>query len=88
MSSHRALAAVCLPVPLDREFTYEVPDALRAKLIPGQRVRVPFSGRSAIGWFVGFADPPPPRQDGSPVELQAVEELLDESPLLDAFCRA
>lgn len=83
MSSHRALAAVCLPVPLDREFTYDVPETLRAKLIPGQRVRVPFSGRSAIGWFVGFADPPPPRQDGTPVQLQAIEELLDETPLLD-----
>jgi len=48
------LVAVALPIGLDRTFTYRLPDRLRGKVSPGQRVRVPFGprNRKQVGWVV------------------------------------
>ncbi len=43
------LADVALPVPLARSFTYEVPEALAARALPGARVVCPFGGRRLVG---------------------------------------
>lgn len=47
-----ALAEVVLNLPLDRAFTYRVPEALRDLVAPGVRVRVPFGKRRLTGWVV------------------------------------
>ena len=40
---------VAVPVPLGRAFTYEVPEALAAKVAVGSRVYCPFGGRRTLG---------------------------------------
>ncbi len=80
----KRFAAVCLPVPVDVEFTYAVPERLRDGLVPGRRVRVPFGPRPMAGWCVGCADAPDARDDGKPVETKEVQSLLDDGPLVDA----
>jgi primosomal protein N' (replication factor Y) (superfamily II helicase) len=42
-------AAVVLPVPLNRPYIYEVPDASAERVVPGARVVVPLRRRSVIG---------------------------------------
>ncbi|MBI3791066.1 MAG: primosomal protein N' [Gemmatimonadetes bacterium] len=43
------LAAVALPVPLFTTFTYAVPPALAARVVPGARVVVPLRGGREVG---------------------------------------
>ncbi|MGH7689488.1 MAG: hypothetical protein ACREN3_07785, partial [Gemmatimonadaceae bacterium] len=51
------LISVALPLPLFREFTYSVPEALAARAGVGSRVVVPVRGRRTIGFVVGIAEP-------------------------------
>jgi primosomal protein N' (replication factor Y) len=71
-------ASVAVPVPVRRLFTYTVPEALRGRIAPGARVRVPFANRrleaTVVAWPV---DPPHP-----PVDLKPILELLEGVPRL------
>jgi primosomal protein N' (replication factor Y) len=49
-------AEVVLNLPLDRAFTYRVPEPLRPLVAPGVRVRVPFGKRRLPGWVVRTPD--------------------------------
>src|SRR5205823_8765935 len=42
-------AAVVLPVPVNRPYIYEIPEALAERVVPGARVVVPLRRRSSIG---------------------------------------
>ncbi len=53
------LISVALPLPLFREFTYAVPDAMAGRVGVGSRVVVPVRGRRTIGLVVGLAEPTP-----------------------------
>ena len=77
MESPYALVAVGRPVR--GEFTYQVPDALRASLKPGLRVRVPFGRGQALGFFLAGAEKPPPNVKGP---LKSIERALDLEPAL------
>ncbi|MEM9302840.1 MAG: primosomal protein N', partial [Pseudomonadota bacterium] len=73
-----------MPVPLRRVFAYRLASAPRPE--PGARVRVPFGRQSKVGVVV---DPSLLAQTDH--ELKAIEEVLDEHPVLDPhlveFCR-
>jgi primosomal protein N' (replication factor Y) len=43
------LVAVVLPVPVNRSYIYEVPDALAERVVPGARVVVPLRARRMVG---------------------------------------
>lgn len=71
-------AEVLLPLPLQRTFTYTVPDT-DITPVPGHRVVVPF-GRSKFytGIIVGIS-PRPPRGNFAVKDIEAV---LDDSPIV------
>ncbi len=77
-------AGVVLNRPVDTVFTYRVPPGLRAKVRPGQRVRVPL-GRGnapAIGYCVRVEE-----EAGGEVDrgkLKALIDVVDDPPLIDA----
>jgi primosomal protein N' (replication factor Y) len=50
---------VSLPVPLDRPFTYSLPETLRHRVRPGCRVVVPFGARKLTGVIVRVHNEPP-----------------------------
>ncbi|HVV99490.1 MAG TPA: primosomal protein N', partial [Planctomycetaceae bacterium] len=87
-------AAVVFNLPLETEFHYLVPDALRGKLGPGQRVRVPFGrgNQPQTAFCVGLCRPDEiPRgattaDDGNVGEprreLKWIASIVDEAPLL------
>jgi len=70
-------ADVSLPIPLDRLFTYRLPDTLNHRVKPGSRVLVPFGTRKLTGVVLAVHDSP---GDGPHKE---VLRLLDEEPVLD-----
>jgi primosomal protein N' (replication factor Y) (superfamily II helicase) len=70
--------AVALPLGLDRVFTYAVPDSMRGKVQPGQRLLVPFGkgNRMITGWAVRGVE------TTDLEEVKAIVEIVDEEPLL------
>lgn len=78
--SSSSLASVAVGRPVRGEFTYTVPDALRDRLRPGQRIVVPFGRGKALGFYLGVAEKPPAPE----VRLKAILEILDEEPAVSA----
>ena len=72
------LISVALPLPLFREFTYAVPEALVPRAGVGARVVVPVRGRRAIGLVVGIAQP----KEG--IVAKEILAAPDDAPVLDA----
>ncbi len=72
----RAFAAVAVPIPARRVFTYEVPGALLRSVLVGSRVLVPFQTRRIVGTVVESPAPPP---DPS-IEVRPIEKVLDGIP--------
>lgn len=68
-------ARVALSRPLRRLFDYRIPDGMR--LVPGQRVRVPFGRQVLVGLVVETGVEPP---DG--ITLKPVREILEDWPVL------
>src|SRR5262249_6566487 len=73
------------PVPLHDLFTYRVPSALRDRVLPGMRVRVPLGRQTRIGVVAGRAESAPAGR------LRSVIDCVDLEPLLPidllALCR-
>ncbi|HEX3865366.1 MAG TPA: hypothetical protein VHV78_01395, partial [Gemmatimonadaceae bacterium] len=72
------LVSVALPLPLFRNFTYEVENADASRARVGMRAVVPFRNRREIGIIVDDAAEAPS------VAMKRVLALPDESPVLSA----
>ncbi len=68
---------VSLPVPLDRPFTYSLPETLRHRVRPGCRLIVPFGVRKLTGVALRCHD------DRPSVEARDALRLIDAEPVLD-----
>jgi primosomal protein N' (replication factor Y) len=69
---------VCLPVPLDRTFTYSLPAAHAHDAQIGARVLVPFGPRKLTGTILKLHDTPPD------FDTRPIEKLLDPEPVFDS----
>ncbi len=74
---------VCLPVPLDRPFTYALNDAQAALARPGCRVLVPFQQRKLSGTILRVHSEAPSFA-ARPIAVRPIEKLLDAEPVFDA----
>ncbi len=72
-------ARVVFPIPVDRAFSYAVPDHLADRLVVGMRVRCPFGrgNRTRSGYVVGLDD------TCDYDKVKDIREILDEKPLVD-----
>ena len=70
------IAKVVVEIALDREFDYQVPEALSATVRLGSRVHVPFGHSTARGYVVGFAD------HSDRHDLKAIAALISPKPLI------
>ncbi len=75
------IADVVFNLPLERPYSYAVPEPLRGRVQAGQRVLAPLgrSNRSVVGYCVGVR----PFEKGQRA-LKSITELLDAEPLLDS----
>ncbi len=74
------IVEVAVGLPVSKTFYYLIPEALRGSVQVGMRVLVPFKGRKVTGFCLAILDQPP---KGIEEKLREVEELLDETPLID-----
>lgn len=81
MGSMREVVEVAPALPVFRTFHYRIPEPMKDHLEPGMRVIVPFRGRKVTGFSVGLLDSPPREVEE---KLKAVEDLLDEAPIIDS----
>ncbi|MCA9064002.1 MAG: primosomal protein N' [Planctomycetaceae bacterium] len=74
------VADVVFNLPLERPYTYLIPEALQPILLQGQRIRAPLGrgNRTVVGYCVGVRNSPVPQH-----RLKEIEEVLDRDPLLD-----
>src|SRR5260370_12327629 len=72
------LAAVAVGRPVRGEFTYLIPEQLAGRLLPGQRIRVPFGRGSALGFYLG----PAKEASAEAVRLKPIERELEREPSL------
>ena len=68
---------VSLPVPLDRPFTYSLPETLRHRVKAGCRVLVPFGSRKLTGFVLDA------HANAPEATARDVFRLIDEEPVLD-----
>jgi primosomal protein N' (replication factor Y) len=73
-------ADVVFPLPLDRAFTYRVPDDLAGRARPGARAAAPFGPRTMRGFIVGLRTEAPA---GAP-ELKDLRDIPDAEPIFSA----
>ncbi|MDD8025515.1 MAG: primosomal protein N' [Acidobacteriota bacterium] len=69
-------ADVVFALPLPRAFTYAIPESLRGRIRPGQRVLVPLGTRAVKGFVVRTHDQAPP------AEVKPVLDLVDPDPII------
>ena len=72
-------AEIVLPVPVERSFTYAVPDALQDRVQVGMRAIVPMQKRVETGYVVGLST----TCDLDPGKLKSILDLPDEQPLFN-----
>jgi primosomal protein N' (replication factor Y) (superfamily II helicase) len=70
-------AAVVLPVPISRPYTYEIPEALEARVVPGARVVVPVRRGAVVGIVTAVSDQPSAVSD-----IKAIAAAPDDLPAL------
>ena len=74
------VAEVVFNLPLERPYTYAIPDAIRDRIKAGQRVKAPLGrgNRNVVGYCVAVRS-----ADQAQRVLKPITELLDSEPLLD-----
>ena len=71
------IVEVAIPLPLEGNFHYRVPERLSPLAVAGKRVLVPFGRRKLTGYLLGNAVT-------ADCELKEVLEVLDDEPLFTA----
>jgi primosomal protein N' (replication factor Y) len=69
---------VAVPIGVRKTFAYTVPPLLRAKVMVGSRVLVPFGRRWLTGFIVECLASPPPGM----FKLRPIREVLDVQPII------
>jgi len=77
----KEIVEVAIGLPVSKTFHYRIPEKMRGSLQVGMRVLVPFKGRKVTGFAIDLLDHPPKE---IAEKLREVEDLLDETPLIDA----
>ena len=75
--SKKTFIDVAVELPLDRIFTYKVPDALSDQVEIGKRVLVPFGKRVVTGFCLGF------RENSEVKGIKDILDVLDDKPVFD-----
>ncbi len=71
----RKFCEVAFPIPVHREFTYEIPEELADSVTVGVRVVAPFRKRFMTGVVVGLS------AETNLKEVKAIRDIVDSSPI-------
>jgi primosomal protein N' (replication factor Y) len=73
----QSYAQVVFNLPLDRTYTYSIPDELKEQMEPGVRVAVYLRKHLATGYVVGTSSEAPDK------DIKPICDVLDSEPLFD-----
>ncbi len=73
-------AEIAVPVPVDRPFTYFVPDALAGSVVSGARVMVPFGGRRLMGVVIEVREATAEERENT--RIKPILAIVDATPVL------
>jgi len=76
----KEIVEVAVGLPVFKTFHYRIPEEMKDSLRIGMRVLVPFKGRRVTGFTIDLPEQPP---IGVEEKIREVEDLLDETPLID-----
>lgn len=76
MTDGAGFAQVALPIAVPDPYTYQIPEALLDRVIPGARVVVPLRNREVVGVVTAIDVPPPPSA------AREILGVLDAEPAL------
>ncbi len=71
-------AKVVVGLPVEGPFSYLIPRKFNKTIGIGKRVIIPFGKQRVMGYVVGFTSTSPAKK-----KLKAIEEVLDEKPIID-----
>lgn len=71
-------AKVVVGLPVEGPFSYLIPQKFNKTIGIGKRVIIPFGKQRVMGYVVGFTSTSPAKK-----KLKAIEEVLDEKPIID-----
>ena len=74
-------AEIALPVPIDRTFTYSVPDNMQLSVL--SRVKVNFHNRLMTGFVLSLSENAPLSEDNRAFTIKPIVLSIDESPVFD-----
>ncbi|MCH7782733.1 primosomal protein N' [candidate division KSB1 bacterium] len=72
-----AYAQVVFPLPLNREFTYKIPEEMQTRVLPGSIISAPFRNGLKTGYITGI------HHDSPSFALKNISDLLFETPVFD-----
>src|SRR6266545_2911999 len=72
-------AEVALPLPVHRPYTYEIPDGLADRAVPGARVLVPVRRGVVVGIVTAVSDQP-----SAVSNIKPIASAPDDEPALSA----
>ena len=75
------IAEVVLPLPIDKSFSYSVPEGLESGVKTGVRVRVPFGSRKMVGFVIKTVDSRQSLVDSK--KLKEIGEVIDAEPVIN-----
>ncbi|MCW9013475.1 MAG: primosomal protein N' [Gammaproteobacteria bacterium] len=76
----KTIAKIAVPAPLFGLFDYKISQQQQLSITPGCRVKIPFGRKSVTGVVVQTAS----HSDFPDSRLKAIEQLIDETPVLSA----
>lgn len=71
---------LAIELPLERTFTYSVPEALQAQVCLGKRAVAPFGKRTVTGYILNVSGQAP----ADVKETKPIIDILDDRPIFDA----
>ena len=78
MTGAAGYAEVVLPVPVSRAYTYQIPDALRDRVVPGARVLVPVRRGAVLGVVTALVSDQP----SAVSDIKPITAAPDDQPAL------
>lgn len=69
-------ASVVIRMPLDRPFSYRIPEKIKDKIEVGKRVWVPFGPRRVVGYVVELTD------KADVKNIRPIESVIDATPIV------
>ena len=73
------IADIVFPIPLDKSFSYEIPDNLKTSQVINRRVKASFGNRILTGYCIAVKEN---SNQQSKKQLKQINEVIDERPVI------